>query len=215
MTEQATRHRPTEISLHHKSRLLVISFDDGSRFELPCEYLRVFSRAAEVRALEQPLTGKENVNILSLEPQGQYAIRILFDDGHDTGIFSWDSLYELGTHRDRNWAAYLARLEAMGYQRGSATDQRRRVTLLYLSYLVTKLRRETETLELPASVATVSQLLEYLGRRKLGAGPLFAEDRVRVTVNRQFAEPFTRLEDGDEIGLVPSTPTPPATPDLI
>jgi DUF971 family protein/molybdopterin converting factor small subunit len=215
MSEQPTRHHPTEISLHRKSRVLLISFDDGSSFELPCEYLRVFSRAAEVRVLDQPVTGKEQVNIQAIEPQGQYAVRLVFDDGHDTGIYSWDSLYELGCNKDANWQAYLTRLQQLGYARQEPDGGRRQVKLLYFAYLVKKLRREAETLELPPQLLTVADLLSYLGRRKPGAAPLFAEGQVRVTVNRQFAEPFTRLEDGDEIGLVPSTPTPPPTPDLI
>ena len=90
-SQEPTRRHPTEINLHSKSRILSIAFDDGARFELPCEYLRVFSRAAEERLLDQPATGKEGVNIERIEPQGQYAIRIVFDDGHDTGIYSWDS----------------------------------------------------------------------------------------------------------------------------
>lgn len=215
MREQPGGHHPTAIQLHQKSRLLVISFTDGQRFELPCEYLRVFSRAAEVRALEQPVTGKEQVNILSIEPQGQYAIRLVFDDGHDTGLYSWDSLYELGLKQEENWRAYLARLEALGYRRQAVEAGRRQIRLLYFAHLVKKLRRETETLELPSGVETVAGLLAFLARRQPGAAPLFATEQVRVTVNRQFAEPFTRLENGDEVGLVPTSPTAPPTPDLI
>ena len=86
MTEQ--HPLPTDIQLHQQSRILEIVYNDGARFRLPCEYLRVFSRAAEVRLLDQPVTGKEGVNIERIDPQGQYAIRIVFDDGHDTGIYS-------------------------------------------------------------------------------------------------------------------------------
>jgi DUF971 family protein/molybdopterin converting factor small subunit len=214
MTEKATRHTPSAIQLHQKSRLLTITFEDGSTFELPCEYLRVFSRAAEVRALGQPLAGKEQVNITAIEPQGQYAVRLVFDDGHDTGIYSWDTLYDLGRHRERNWQDYLERLRTLGYERREPGGQRR-VQLLYFAYLVKKLRRETEELQLPPAVTTVSQLLEHLRRRRPDAAPLFADAQVRVTVNRQFAEPFTLLEDGDEVGLVPVSPVAPATPDLI
>jgi DUF971 family protein len=117
MTEKATRHTPSAIQLHQKSRLLTITFEDGSTFELPCEYLRVFSRAAEVRALGQPLAGKEQVNITAIEPQGQYAVRLVFDDGHDTGIYSWETLYELGVGQEQNWKTYLERLAAAGHQR--------------------------------------------------------------------------------------------------
>jgi DUF971 family protein len=85
MTDQPTRRRSIEIKLHAKSRVLGIAVDDGAAFELPCEYLRVFSRAAEVRTLDQPPTGKDGVDISAIEPQGQYAARIVFDDDHEAG----------------------------------------------------------------------------------------------------------------------------------
>lgn len=112
---------PTEIRLHRGARLLAVTFDDGSRFELPFEYLRVFSPSAEVRGhgLAEPVlvTGKENVNIVAIEPVGNYAVRLVFDDGHATGIYSWTVLHELGTHQARNWARYLERLRAAGIVR--------------------------------------------------------------------------------------------------
>jgi DUF971 family protein/molybdopterin converting factor small subunit len=213
--ETHTHHHPTEIDLHAKSRILTVGFDDGARFELPCEYLRVFSRAAEVRLLDQPVTGKEEVSIEHIEPQGQYAIRIVFDDGHDTGIYSWDSLYSLGANRETNWAAYLERLERMGYRRNEPDQAEKSVKLLYFSWLVKKMRKEAEQVALPAAVTDVDSLLRWLGARRRGAGPLFEPGRLRVTVNKQFAEGFTKLHDGDEVGLVPTSPTPPPTPDLI
>ncbi len=79
MTDKTPEHTPVEINLHRKSRVLAIRFSDGNRFDLPCEYLRVFSKAAEVRALGRPETGKEEVNIERMEPQGQYALRLIFD----------------------------------------------------------------------------------------------------------------------------------------
>lgn len=214
MTEQATRHLPTEINLHQRSRVLSIGFDDGKTFALPCEYLRVFSKAAEVRTMDRPVTGKEEVNISSIEPQGQYAIRLIFDDGHDTGIYSWDTLYNLGEHKDANWRAYLAQLQEMGIERTAPTEQVR-VKLLYFAYLVKKMRKESEEVELPAAVSDVATLLEFLRRRKPAAAPLFADDQVRITINRQFAESFSKLKNGDEVGLVPISPIAPATPKLI
>ncbi|MGB4333654.1 MAG: MoaD/ThiS family protein [Chromatiaceae bacterium] len=86
---------------------------------------------------------------------------------------------------------------------------------MYFSWLARKMRKESEDATLPASVTDVNSLLIWLGKRRKGAAPLFDRERLRVTVNRQFAEGFTKLEDGDEIGLVPNSPTPPATPDLI
>jgi DUF971 family protein len=108
---------PTEISLHRKSRLLNISFSDGKTFSLPCEYLRVHSHAAEVTSRRTPETGKEQVNIDRIEPQGSYAIRIAFDDGHDTGIYSWEYLYDLGVNQAALWDEYLKRMEAAGASR--------------------------------------------------------------------------------------------------
>lgn len=215
MIEEVSHRHPTEIKLHAKSRLLSIGFDDGAVFELPCEYLRVFSKAAEVRTADRPVTGKEGVNISSIEPQGQYAIRVVFDDGHDTGIFSWDTLYALGRDKEKNWADYLDRLERMGYRRQEPDQDEKRVKLLYFSWLAHKMRKEAEQVTLPAAVADVETLLQWLGQRKKGAAVLFAPGRLRVTVNKQFSEPFTKLHEGDEIGLVPTTPTAPATPDLL
>lgn len=215
MTEETSHRHPTEIKLHAKSRLLTIGFDDGALFGLPCEYLRVFSKAAEVRTSDRPITGKEGVNISSIEPQGQYGIRVVFDDGHDTGIFSWDTLYALGRDQENNWADYLERLKRIGYRRQEPDQGERQVKLLYFSWLAHKMRKEAEQVTLPAAVADVETLLLWLGRRTKGAAVLFAPGRLRVTVNKQFSEAFTRLHEGDEIGLVPTSPTAPATPDLL
>lgn len=121
---EKTKARPTEIKLHQKSRILEIAFDDGRRFELPCEYLRVYSPSAEVRghgAGQGVLqVGKENVNIEKIEPVGQYAVCLHFDDGHNTGIYSWEWLYHLGVNREPLWKQYLERLEKAGYQRKPA-----------------------------------------------------------------------------------------------
>jgi DUF971 family protein/molybdopterin converting factor small subunit len=213
MTETHSDKTPVSIHLHQKSRLLAIEFSDGRRFELPCEYLRVHSKAKEVRTLGQPVTGKENVNIERIEPQGQYAVRLVFDDGHDTGIYSWDTLYDLGLHRDRYWAEYLERLQQAGHRRSEgAADAPRRVKLLYFSYLVKKLGREAEEVSLPATVTEVAGLIQWLRRRDPDRAWLFADGSFRVTVNKQFAEPFTRLEAGDEVALVPSSPNPPPKP---
>ena len=205
---------PVEINLHQKSRLLAIRFSDGASFELPCEYLRVFSTAAEVKSGNTLVTGKEMVNIERIEPQGQYAIRLIFDDGHDTGIFSWETLYQLGRDREKNWQSYLDKLQALGYQRAETVAQERRIKLFYFSWLANKTGKESEEITLPKSVATISDLLKLLSMRRPPLAPVFDESLLRPTINKQFAEFFTRLEDGDEIALVPNRPTPPATPDL-
>ena len=104
---------PVEIKLRTKSRVLAVTFDDGSHFELPFEYLRVHSPSAEVKGHGPGqgllVTGKENVGIKAVEPVGQYAVKLVFDDGHDTGLYSWKYLYELGRDQAEKWAAYLRR----------------------------------------------------------------------------------------------------------
>ena len=113
--------RPTEINLHQVSRVLDIVFDDGKSFSLPCEYLRVFSPSAEVRGhgpgQEVLQVGKQEVGITAVEPVGVYAVKFVFSDGHDTGIYSWDYLHDLGTRQDANWKSYLARLAQAGKSR--------------------------------------------------------------------------------------------------
>jgi DUF971 family protein len=114
-------HHPSGITLHQASRVLEVSFTDGKTFELPCEYLRVYSPSAEVRghtgnALKL-VTGKEKVNIKQMTPVGQYAIKIVFDDGHSSGLFDWDYLYKLGEGHSELWDAYLKRCREKGYSR--------------------------------------------------------------------------------------------------
>ena len=117
---QATRV-PTAITLHQKSRVLEIAFSDGRSFRLPYEYLRVYSPSAEVRGhgpgQEVLQTGKREVQVLSLEPVGSYAVQPTYSDGHSTGIYSWDYLYELGENQERLWSEYLATLKARGESR--------------------------------------------------------------------------------------------------
>lgn len=119
-------HTPVEIRLRKASRLLAVAFDDGSRFELPFEYLRVHSPSAEVKGHGPGegilVTGKEAAQVARIEPVGHYAVRLVFDDGHDTGLYTWDYLYELGRDRDRKWRAYLDRLAARGYPRARNDD---------------------------------------------------------------------------------------------
>ena len=107
---------PTEIRLRRTSRVLEVTFDDGSRFELPFEYLRVHSPSAEVKGhgpgQEVLVLGKENVGIRAVEPVGQYAVKLVFDDGHDTGLYTWKYLEELGRERAQKWARYLERRAA-------------------------------------------------------------------------------------------------------
>jgi DUF971 family protein len=122
-----TKVRPTEIKLHQKTRMLEIAFDDGKHFRMPCEYLRVYSPSAEVRGhgpgQETLQFGKENVGITHIEPVGTYAVVLFFDDGHNTGIYSWDWLYHLGMSQERLWKEYLDKLEQAGHKRSPEAVQ--------------------------------------------------------------------------------------------
>ena len=112
---------PTEIILHQQSKQLGIAFDDGARYRLPFEFLRVYSPSAEVRGhgLGQEIlqVGKQDVNLLEVIPVGSYALRLVFDDGHDSGLYTWDYLYELGSHQDARWQDYLRQMEEAGESR--------------------------------------------------------------------------------------------------
>jgi DUF971 family protein len=112
---------PTELTLHRRSRVLEVTFDDGTHFELPCEYLRVHSPSAEVQGhgpgQEVLQTGKQDVSIVEIRPVGHYGITPVFSDGHDSGIYTWETLYHLGAHREALWNDYLNKLKQAGYQR--------------------------------------------------------------------------------------------------
>ena len=112
---------PTEIKLHQKSRILELAFDDGEHFQLSYEFLRVFTPSAEARGhgvgQETLQIGKRDVDILRVEPVGNYAIKPVFSDGHDSGLYSWDVLHTLCIHRDELWQAYLEKLEEAGASR--------------------------------------------------------------------------------------------------
>ena len=207
MTDKKEHIAPTEISLHQKSRLLEIAFSDGFRFQFPCEYLRVFSTAAEVKVMTTPVHGKELVNISSLEPQGSYALKINFDDGHDTGIFSWGSLHELGTNYESNWTKYLEKLRKHNLVRGEGralgADGKVHVKLVYFIELARISGKNEEEVVLPDSVTDVKTLLVWMRKRGDAWKEAYADDRIQVTVNKQFSESFTLIENGDEVAFVP------------
>ncbi len=119
------KHLPTDIKLHSKSKLLEVIFSNES-FKLPCEYLRVHSPSAEVKGhgpgQEVLQTEKENVNIVAIEPVGNYAIRLIFSDSHNSGLFSWDYLYDLSVNRQKYWQKYLTRLNDAGITRTRQTN---------------------------------------------------------------------------------------------
>ena len=113
-------HTPTEIRLRTRSRVLEVAFEDGTRFLLPFEYLRTHSPSAEVKGhgpgQEVLVLGKQNVGIRAVEPVGQYAVKLVFDDGHDSGLFTWKYLRELGEKQAENWARYQGRVAAAQQQ---------------------------------------------------------------------------------------------------
>jgi len=116
---------PTEIKLHQKSRMLEIAFSDGQRFELSCELLRVYSPSAEVRGhgpgQEVLQVGKKNVEITDVQPVGSYAVQLVFSDGHDSGLYSWDYLHDLGVRQEALWKQYLERMKEAGANREPGT----------------------------------------------------------------------------------------------
>jgi len=116
---------PTEINLHKQSRILEIAFEDGSRFNLPAEYLRVYSPSAEVQGHGPGQgvlqIGKEDVGIENVVQVGNYAVQLFFDDNHNTGIYAWETLYDLGKNQERYWQEYLDKLAKVGHKRRGET----------------------------------------------------------------------------------------------
>ena len=207
MSTTTNKVNPTSINLHQKSRLLEIGFSDGKTFNLPCEYLRVFSPAAEVKIATTPVHGKAEVNISRIEQKGNYALHLFFDDGHDTGIYSWDTLYQLGEHYDQNWGAYLQKLEEFHLDRGETGPDDHNgetsINILYFMHLATIAGKNTETVVMPDSVNTVTALLSWLRARGAQWNQEFNDERVQVTVNKNFAELSTPIVQGDEVAIVP------------
>jgi len=203
---------PTELKLHQQTRVLEVAFDDGACFELPCEYLRVYSPSAEARAAKKErgaITGKEQVNITRITPVGSYAVKLEFDDGHDTGVYSWKTLYELGAKQPDYWQQYLNDLERIGYQRQAADEGTTgpiKVKLLFFATFVDFLGRDSEEVQLPGAVSDVRGLLGFLRQRGDKWERALAEDAVKVTLNKQFASLEAALRDGDEIAIVPTHP---------
>ena len=192
---------PVEINLNRPARELDIIFDDGAHFKYPCEYLRVFSPAAEVKAAREKGAAtvvKLDINIERISPVGSYAVQLVFNDGHDTGIYSWKTLYVLGESQQKNWASYLKIKKAK--QQGEAA---KRVELLYFATLAQIIDQEHESLVLDGDINKVRELLSFLSAR----GELWAQqldpDKIKVTINKQFVELDQEIFDGDEIALIP------------
>ena len=205
MTE-AVAPVPTDIKLHKKSRLLEISFADGLHFMYPCEYLRVSAPASTEGEGGAPVHGKQRVEITQLEPQGMDALQLTFDDGFSVS-YAWRTLHALAENHAHNWQAYLQSLADKGLARESdritGADGKVIIKLVYFIQLATLTGKDEEEVELPASVTNVETLLTWQAGRRPGWEAAFAPERVQVTVNRHFSEPFTRIEQGDEVAMVP------------
>jgi DUF971 family protein/molybdopterin converting factor small subunit len=202
MFNSTTSVTPTAIKLHSKSRMLEVAFSDDSRFLYPCEYLRVLAPAVAGQGSDKPVHGKRRVGITHIEPQGTAELQLEFDDGFACS-YAWGDLHVLGGNYERNWADYLQALRDHGLDRGDGTAGKTRIKLLYFIHLAKLAGRDEEEVELPDTVTHVESLLAWLGGRKPGWQAAFDPDKVQVTVNRHFAEPYTLVENGDEVAIVP------------
>lgn len=192
---------PTHIKLHQKSRLLEVHFNDQTSYKLPCEYLRVYSPSAEVRAAKnrgETVVGKEQVSINSIEPVGQYAIRLAFDDGHDSGIFSWKTLKNLGENYSNYWQDYVQQLARVQTEMRQAGDK---INVLFFIGLVDELGCKKLELDFGDETKTVEDVLNQLRQRFESS--LLQTELLTITVNKQFVLPSQLLHPGDEIALVP------------
>ncbi len=192
---------PTHIALHQQSRELEIHFSDGGQYHLPCEYLRVFSPSAEVKAAKnrgEIVRGKQDVNINAIEPMGSYAVRIIFDDGHDSGVYSWSTLKQLSEQHEDNWKQYQQQISQL-----DDASSERRVKVLFFIGLVELLGTESLELELDDAIQNVSELIDNLAARGENWAQALDKQRLTITVNKQFSSLDQKLFDGDEVALVP------------
>ena len=192
---------PTQIKLHQKSRFLEVHFDDQSSYTLPYEYLRVYSPSAEVRAAKnrgEIVVGKQQVNIDGIEPVGQYAVRLTFDDGHDSGIYSWKTLQHLGENYDKYWQDY-AQQAAL---KQTATQQTGgKIKVLFFVSLIREVGCEYLELDPGSEIKTVEDVIKLLGQRFESS--LLQTELLTITVNKQFVQASQLVYAGDEIALVP------------
>ncbi len=151
---------------------------------------------------DTPVHGKKQVDFQAIEPQDTEALQINFSDGYSCTC-SWASLHDLGVNYKNRWQAYLQQLEDKGLKRGDETDGKVTIKVLYFIKLAVISGKDDEDLDIPASVTDVASLLAWLRKRGDDWNETFTEERVQVTVNKHFAEPFTLIEGGDEVAIVP------------
>lgn len=192
---------PTQIKLHQKSRLLEVHFNDQTSYKLPCEYLRVFSPSAEVKAAKnrgETIVGKERVSIDSIDPVGQYAVRLIFDDGHDSGIYSWKTLKNLGENYSNYWQDYVQQLAQLQTRIKQAEGK---IRVLFFVGLVDEVGCDNLELDLGDETKTVEDVVKLLRQRFESS--LLQTELVTITVNKQFVQASHKIYPGDEIALVP------------
>lgn len=216
MTTDQSGPIPTEIALQQKSNTLKIAFDDGSSFELPSRYLRTFSPAAEARIARdrgEEIVTPEDVTISQIEPVGSYAIRLVFSDGHETGVYSWATLYQLSNEMDSNWPLKKVAITKIKIDRKTPAEiddkdisQWRTINILYFGTLVDQIERDREEVKIPPSVTTVQALIDWLAERGTYWDTAIRKNPVKVTINRQFAENISQIAEGDEVAFVPIVP---------
>lgn len=212
MTTKHSGPIPTEIALQQKKRLLKTTFDDGSTFEMPSRYLRVYSPAAEARIARNrgdEIVTPDDVSIEQIEPVGRYAVRLVFSDGHETGVYSWSTLYELGKDLGQNWPLQKPETPEVSDEAGLSKiddkdiSQWRTINILYFGALVDQIERDREEVKIPPSVTTIQTLIDWLAKRSTYWETAIKKNPVKATINRQFAEPSSKIIAGDEVAFVP------------
>jgi len=190
---------PTGIKLHKVSRYLEVSYASGESFNLPFEYLRAFSPGAEEkvsREMGNKITVNKYVSISAINPVGSYAIQIVFDDGHETGIYSWARLYDLALNVKSDWED---RDQIVSAEHKNEQGERT-ITILYFASLAIRLGLESETITLAEDVKTIDDLIPWLMTRR-GEWEDALAGTLKITVNRQFVGMADLIVDGDEIAL--------------
>lgn len=194
--DKQTAEMPTGIKLHKVSRYLEISYASGEKFNLPFEYLRTFSPVADEKVSREiggNISSKPDVNISAINPIGSYAIQIVFDDGHETGIYSWTRLYDMALNLQSDW-------EGRDKTISEKHQDERTITILYFAELENRLGLESETITLAEEVKTIDDLIPWLMTRR-GEWEDALAGTLKITVNRQFVGMADLIVDGDEIAL--------------
>jgi DUF971 family protein/molybdopterin converting factor small subunit len=183
---------PTGIKLHKGSRYLEVIYPNGDVYKLPCEYLRAFPPAAE-----EKISRNKDVNISAINPVGSYALQIVFDDGHETGIYSWATLYDMSVNMKRDWEDH----DSVSKEDELEDEGERTITILYFAALVKRLELDNETITLPEDVVTIGDLVPWLMTRG-GEWKRALAGNLKITVNRQFSDMSRKIHDDDEVALV-------------